>query len=125
MRNITADDFRKAFAGRQPSIQGARGQFAVIVPVVDIEGEAHILYELRSQHIDRQPGEVCFPGGEIEPGETPLQAALREMWEETGISGSSLEVIAQLDVFHPPTGIVLYPFLALIDIEALVSLNLS
>lgn len=109
---ITVDDFRKVFAGRQHGIQEARGQYAVVVPVAQIEGEAHILYELRSERIDRQPGEVCFPGGEIEPGETPLQAALRETWEETGIPESEIDVIAELDTFHPPSNIVIYPFLA-------------
>jgi len=123
--HYSVEDFRRVFNNRKASIQGTKGEFAVVVPVVDIDGEAHILYELRSDHIDRQPGEVCFPGGEIEKGETPLHAALRETWEETGIREPDIEIIAPLDIYHPPTGIVLYPFLAEIKQDALKRMHLS
>ena len=122
---ITTADFIKTFEGRTPDIQDAKGRFAVTVPVTDIDGEAHILYELRSKHIDRQPGEVCFPGGEIEPGETPLEAALRETREETGLTPPDIKIAAPLDIFHPPTGIVIYPFLAVLDRTAIAHIRLS
>ena len=121
----TTEDFRLRFAGRHHGIQGAKGRFAVIVPVVDIDGEAHLLYELRSSHIDRQPGEVCFPGGEIENNEKPRQAAIRETWEETGIAEDELEIICELDTFHPPSDIVIYPFLASIEASVLPHMRLS
>ena len=121
----TTQDFRNVFAGRKVRIQGARGRFSVLVPVLDINGEAHILYELRSAHIDRQPGEVCFPGGEIEAGETPRQAAIRETWEEIGLCIPDEAVIADLDILHPPSGIVLFPFLGILEPDALEHLKLS
>ncbi|MBQ9030982.1 MAG: CoA pyrophosphatase [Parasporobacterium sp.] len=122
---FTVQDFRDTFTGRPHGIQGVKGRFAVLVPLVEIEGQAHLLYELRSAHIDRQPGEVCFPGGEIEPGETPLQAAIRETWEETGIPADRIDVISELDTLHPPSNIVIYPFLAEISRDALDDLKLS
>jgi len=121
----TTQDFKRIFEGRKAAIQGARGRFSVLVPVIDIEGEAHILYELRSNYIDRQPGEVCFPGGEIEPGETPRQAAIRETREETGLILSDEDVIADLDILHPPSNIVIYPFLGILKPDALMHLKLS
>lgn len=121
----TAQDFKDVFTGRRAGIQGARGRFAVLVPVVDIDGEAHILYELRSAYIDRQPGEVCFPGGEIEHGETPRQAAIRETWEEIGIRLPEEAIIADLDILHPPSNIVLFPFLGILKPEELNHLKLS
>ena len=124
-RIYTTEDFRTRFAGRTHGIQGTRGRFAVVVPVLDIDGEAHLLYELRSSHIDRQPGEVCFPGGEMEPGETPREAALRETWEEIGLAGAQVEILSELDTFHPPSNIVIYPFLARIRQEDLNQLHLS
>ena len=122
---IKVQDFRNVFSGRPSGIQGAKGRFSVIVPITDINGEAHILYELRSSYIDRQPGEVCFPGGEIEPGETPRQAALRELWEETGITEEQTDIIAELDLFHPPSDIVIYPFLAEISPEGISGIRKS
>ena len=55
-----------------------RGEFAVLAPLVRVDGETHLLFEVRALHMRRQPGEVCFPGGQIEEGETPLEAAVRE-----------------------------------------------
>ena len=115
----TADHFRERFKNRKPDIQGAKGHFSVLMPVIDIKGEAHILYELRSNCIDRQPGEVCFPGGEIEKGETPLQAVIRETEEETGLTEKEVDIIAELDTYHPASGIVIYPFLGEIKEESL------
>ena len=68
---------------------------------------------------------LCFPGGEIEPGETPRQAAIRETWEETGIRLSDKAIIAELDILHPPSNIVLYPFLGILKPDALKQLKLS
>ena len=41
---------------------------AVMIPLVESEGKLHILFELRNSKI-QQGGEVCFPGGRVEPGE--------------------------------------------------------
>ena len=119
---FTVKDFRKKFKDRKADIQGAKGHFSVLVPLIDIDGQAHILYELRSPNIDRQPGEVCFPGGEIEQGEDRRDAVLRETWEETGIKACDIDIIAELDTYHPASGIVIYPFLAEIKKEALSGL---
>lgn len=121
----TTHDFQKVFCNREHGIQGVTSRFSVLVPVIDINGEAHILYELRSSHIDRQPGEVCFPGGEIEPGETPCHAALRETREEIGIPEEQIRILAELDTFHPPTNIVIYPFLGELCADSLKHLRLN
>jgi coenzyme A diphosphatase NUDT7 len=44
--------------------------FAVLVPLIEIDGELNIIYEVRSNSIT-QPGEISFPGGRIEEGESP------------------------------------------------------
>ncbi|GAE44688.1 hypothetical nudix hydrolase YeaB [Mesobacillus boroniphilus JCM 21738] len=38
-------------------------KFAVLLPLVEVNGDVHILFEVRSLKMRRQPGEVCFPGG--------------------------------------------------------------
>ncbi len=96
---------------------GVRGHFAILVPLVDWDGGTHLLFEVRSDTIDRQPGEICFPGGEMDPGETPEACAARETWEELSIPASAIHPIAALDVLH--TGdIALYPILARVDADA-------
>lgn len=61
-----------------------RPTYAVVVPVVCGAEGIHLLAEVRAAGIS-QAGDPCFPGGRIEPGETPEQAAAREMAEELDI----------------------------------------
>lgn len=75
-----------------------RGHWAsVLVPLLPREdGGSDVLFEVRAHDIDIQPGEVCFPGGHVEPGETSRQAAVRETCEELLISPSQIEILAEL-----------------------------
>ena len=51
-------------------------RFAVLVPLVErADGNVEILFETRAVDLDAQPGEICFPGGAMEEGETPLKTA--------------------------------------------------
>lgn len=59
------------------------------------EGPDLLLTE-RSHTMRTHPGQVSFPGGGIEPGETVDDAALREAWEETGLEPAGVEVIGHL-----------------------------
>lgn len=51
--------------------------YAVLVPLVYSEAGAELLIEVRAAGIS-QAGDPCFPGGRIERGESPIQAAIRE-----------------------------------------------
>ncbi|MDA8357066.1 MAG: CoA pyrophosphatase [Actinomycetota bacterium] len=58
---------------------------AVLVALFDDAGGARVLLTRRSRTLRHHRGEVSFPGGRIEPGETPLEAARREAQEEIGL----------------------------------------
>ena len=66
--------------------------YAVFIPLIEIDGEDHILFEVRSKNI-AQPGEVSFPGGRLEEGEDFKDAALRETMEELLISKEDIEYL--------------------------------
>lgn len=109
--------------GRNPGIMDSRGDFSVLLLLVKVNGEYNLLYEVRSDHIDSQPGEVCFPGGAMEPGESPGRCAMRETWEELGITSDMIDVSFRLDTFHPACGIVIRPFVGILDPRALERLK--
>ena len=53
---------------------------AVLLPLVRTPEGISVLFEERAHTLRSQPGEVCFPGGKREAGETAIQCALRETW---------------------------------------------
>lgn len=70
-----------------------------------------MLLEVRSHKV-RQPGEVCFPGGRVEPGETIVEAAVRETCEELGLAPEDIEVTGELEPLIMGDGREVYPVAA-------------
>ena len=99
-------------------------RYAVLIPRVRTGGGYALLLEVRSQKV-RQPGEVCFPGGRAESGETVIEAAVRETCEELGVSAGDIEVISELDPLIMGDGRAVYPVSAVLNIEDIESLRLS
>ncbi|MDO5476620.1 MAG: CoA pyrophosphatase [Eubacteriales bacterium] len=91
-----------------------RGSSAVLIPVLIRDGSYHVLYEVRAAKLHTQPGEVCFPGGRIEQGETPLEAAIRETTEELCIRSDQIEIVGALDATTGPGGIPFYAFISVL-----------
>ena len=113
---------RHAYTGHVPDLMGARGGSAVLVPLVDTADGPSLLYEIRSATV-RQPNEVCFPGGKTESGETAVQCALRETWEELSIPPEAVEVIGEMDFLHIRSNCLLRPVLGRVDGAALADIR--
>ena len=86
-----------AFSGHVPGLLGATAAYAVLVPVAETAEGLSLLYEVRSPALHHHSGEVCFPGGRMEPGETPEHCALRETWEELGIPPEDIRLLGRAD----------------------------
>jgi len=71
---------------------------AVCIPLLDSPRGPEILFERRSETIDQQPGDICFPGGAVEEGETPQEAAIRETTEELLVSPGQIELLGPADL---------------------------
>lgn len=84
---------------------------AVLIPLIEVNGEPHVLFEVRASNLPDQPGDVCLPGGMIEEGESPEEAAIRETSEELCIDKSQIEDISPAKVFQSPS-ITIFPFFA-------------
>ena len=119
------EDFEKHFACHMPSLLGAGSAFAVLVPLIVCRGVPHLLFEVRADTLDRQPGEVCFPGGHMESGETPAACALRETEEELSIPSAAIRPLAELDFVYHQSGTLIYPILAEVDAKALRRMRIN
>jgi 8-oxo-dGTP pyrophosphatase MutT (NUDIX family) len=71
----------------------------VLLPIVPRPEGAALVYTRRAATLRRHAGEISFPGGGVEPGERPLDAALRETEEEVGLARGQVEVLGHLTDF--------------------------
>lgn len=108
------DLLRRRFGTHQPGLMGATKEYAVLCPFAEKEDGLHLLLEVRSDQVS-QAGEVCFPGGRMEPGETPEAAALRETKEELGIPADAITLIGQADFMVGRRSALLRPVLGLVS----------
>ena len=124
---IQIEDIRNKCKDRTSLGEHWSHHYAVILPVIDLDdGKGpQILYEVRAQKLDRQPGEVCFPGGQIESGETPLEAALRETEEELGICRDDIEIVSELVAIITRAGSQIHCFVGLVEADAFAGMNVS
>ena len=120
-RVITVDALRRAFAGRvgAPSfveqVETVRAS-AVLAPFYDLEGELYTVLTRRSWDLRSHTGEVSFPGGAQDEGESLPDAALREAHEEIGLDSSHVEILGELDHLMTVTSrSFIVPFVGLLD----------
>ncbi len=92
---------------------------AVLVPLVFFQNEWHVLYTRRTDRVESHKGQVSFPGGACDEGETtPEETALREADEEIGIAPSDVRVIGRLSRMvtiskyrvTPVVGVIKFPY---------------
>jgi 8-oxo-dGTP pyrophosphatase MutT (NUDIX family) len=91
---------------------------AVLAAITERERPGFLLIH-RPSNMRSHPGQVAFPGGKIDPGETPIEAALREAEEELGIRADDVTVIGASDPYRTGTGYEVTPVVAVVppDLE--------
>lgn len=107
---------RKDFSTRRPGIIGEENfrLYAVLIPMIDISGVTYFVFEKRSGKLKHQPGEICFPGGKLESGESLKECAVRETVEELLVLPQQIEVMGPGDVYISPFNLIIHPFLGAI-----------
>jgi 8-oxo-dGTP pyrophosphatase MutT (NUDIX family) len=102
------------FQGRKGKPIGQYKKNSVMILISEIHGKSYIWFEVRSEKLRNQPGDVCLPGGRIEDGESPLEAAEREVMEELKLDYEDFETIGEMDYFISPYGSIMYPFVGIL-----------
>ena len=88
---------------------------AVLIPLLNTNTDPRVLLEVRAASLPVQPGEVCLPGGHIEPGEDPRDAAIRETCEELLVSPSQITIIGSMGAQPGPGGQQLHVYVGTLD----------
>ncbi|MDZ7903653.1 MAG: CoA pyrophosphatase [Rheinheimera sp.] len=97
------------------AILEAQVNAAVLLPVWYAEGQWQLLLTRRALHLRHHPGQISFPGGRLEAGETALVAAKREAFEEVGIQPQLItDSRIALPALSTSTGFVVKPWLAVL-----------
>ena len=96
---------------------------AVLLPFVLRKSEWRLIYTQRPETMPNHAGQISFPGGKVEAGETALQAAIRETEEEIGLGAAALTPIGRLPSFDAADRFRVTPFAALVDPDAPVVID--
>lgn len=120
---VDISQLREKLKDRPIGSIGKHKYFSVIVPLVMTEDGLSLIFEVRASKLRTQPGDICFPGGNIEKGETPLEGAIRETKEEIGIEIFKKDILGQFDTMYGFSGYSLYTFIAEVEADAMEKLS--
>ena len=88
---------------------------AVLLPLTQVNGEWHLLFTRRTERVQSHKGQVSFPGGACDEGETtPEQTALREAEEEVGLRPADVKVLGRLSQLITVTSFRVSPIVGVI-----------
>jgi len=102
LTNVTREELSRHAVPDEDSREAA--VLVLFGPGVEGSNRGDVLIIERAVHLKDHAGQPAFPGGRIEEGETPVEAALREAQEETGLNPSSVTGLAELpELWLPPS----------------------
>jgi 8-oxo-dGTP pyrophosphatase MutT (NUDIX family) len=113
-RSLAADPPHDLLPG--DLIEGEDGEpllAAVLVAITD-RSEPGLILTLRREHMRNHAGQVAFPGGRIDEGETAVRAALREAHEELTLDPVLVQILGEADQYRTVTGYGVTPVVGLI-----------
>lgn len=92
--------------------------YSVMMPIIEKDNKLHVMFEVRPSTLRMDPGEICFPGGAIEKGETAREAALREAREELGIDNKYIELTEGENLLITQNNRLIHTFCGYVDNKA-------
>lgn len=117
MSDVRLSRLRQRLARASGAVPGAPRpvgfrRAAVLVPILVSDDGAELLFTVRSRALAHHAGQISFPGGGVEAGESPEQAARREAYEEVGLEVPETAILGRLSELPSPAGYVATPVVA-------------
>ncbi|MCI0707849.1 MAG: CoA pyrophosphatase [Ignavibacteriae bacterium] len=109
---VTHDHIRQFLARHTPRKLDSPGltRAAVLIPMLAKDGALHVLFTKRTKTVEHHKGQISFPGGAIDAGDSDaVAAALREAEEEIGLPRASVDVLGVFHDYVTPSGYCVTP----------------
>lgn len=114
-KNPTLNHIKSVFSSHIPTAEGVSRFNSVMATLMEIDGVLHFVYTKRALTLKHQPGDICFPGGRREKGETSLEAAIRETEEELGIKKENIRLLGQSDYIVTMFNTLITPYVGILE----------
>lgn len=99
---------------------------AVLIALVKRPSGLTIILTKRAQHLRHHPGQISFPGGKYEFQDNNLKTtALRETFEEIGITASEISIVGELASLNTSSGFIVTPFLGLVTNDHRLNIDVN
>lgn len=122
---LSIADFQATLQNRQPftaTIDGFRPS-AVLLPILRGPDEDFVLLTRRTEKVEHHKGQISFPGGRQDPGESILTCVLRETYEEVGVTAEAIQILGRLDDTWTPTRYIITPFVGVLPYPVKLTAN--
>ncbi len=106
------EKIQKIFSQRKVENINPKRKNAVNILLKKREDEIYIVLEKRSLKLNSQPGDVSFPGGRVEAGETPKDAAIRETIEELNVKKEDIRYLSEMGSYVIHDSSIIYIFIS-------------
>lgn len=125
MISLKFREIKDKIQNRIPGSTRNQHYYSVLLPLICIDKKMHLVYEVRSENLSRQPGQISFPGGRVERGEEFSQAAVRECSEELLINKNRIELLGEIDYLITPFNFIIYVFVGRLNFEDISQISVN
>jgi len=122
-RSLTADPPHDLLPGDILEGQDDEPSPAAVLVAITDRPDPGLILTVRRDDLRTHAGQVAFPGGRIDRGETPCQAALREAHEELDLLPADVTVLGEADPYRTVTGYQVTPVVGLVPPDLTLTPN--